>query len=124
MGDGIRIQPQPARIRELGLTDMAGRMIIVRDVGRPLAPHSIQRQENCKFCGTPHECKTYHFQLDGDGTIMVSTTIWQKLLGMYDHGGFEKLNVVAAPPDQHMSLEPIRNPLLDFTPKDGANGHR
>lgn len=125
MASGIRIQPQPARIRELGLTDLAGRMIIVRDISRPLGAASVQRRELCKFCGTPHEFKTYHFQLDADGTIMVSTTIWNRLQAMFDHGGFEKVNVVASPPDIALSLEPIRNPLLDFTPERLAvNGNR
>lgn len=96
---------------------MRGRMVILRDVSRPLGAASVQRKEICKFCGTPHECKTYHFQLDGDGTIIVSETIWNRLQAMYDHGGFEKVNVVASPPDVHLSLEPIRHPFLDLTPE-------
>jgi hypothetical protein len=122
VADGIRIQPQPERVRDL---DMRDRMIIVRDLARPLKPNSVQRQESCKTCGIPHTCKTYHFQLDGDGTIMVSTTIWDRLQAMFDHGGFEKVNVVADPPDVHISLEPIRHPFLDLTAeRQPTNGHR
>jgi hypothetical protein len=123
MADGIRVQPQPQRWADYG--DMRDRLIILRDVSRPLAPHSIQRKENCRICGTTHTCKTYHFQLDGDGTIMVSTTIWDRLQAMHDNGGFEKINVVAEPPDIHLSLLPIK--AFDFgSPemKGGSNGHR
>jgi hypothetical protein len=44
---------------------------------------------------------------------------------MFDHGGFEKVNVVADPPDVHISLEPIRHPFLDLTAeRQPTNGHR
>lgn len=100
MADGIRIQPQPARWRDYG--DMRDRLIIVRDTSRPLKPGGLRPV--CRVCGMPHECKTYHFQLDSDGTIMVSTTIWGRLQRMFDHGGFEQVNVVSAPPAQGIEL--------------------
>jgi hypothetical protein len=34
----------------------------------------------------------------------VSTTIWDNLQKMYDHGGFEMVNVVAHPPAQGIVL--------------------
>ena len=97
MAEGIRITPQPGRLLE-----SANRLIILRDRARPIAltPNSPV----CHICGTPHDCKTYHFQLDSDGTIIVSATIWENLQSMYDHGGFEKVNVVPEPPDQTILL--------------------
>jgi hypothetical protein len=100
VADGIRIQPALDRRAQYGT--MANRLIILRDVSRPLAPHP--QRPACRLCGRPHEFKTYHFQLDGEGTIIVSTEIWQRLLAMPDHGGFEKVNVVAKPPTQQLVL--------------------
>jgi hypothetical protein len=100
MAAGIRIQPALDRRETYG--DFANRLVILRDVSRPLKPHP--QQAICRICGHPHDYKTYHFQLDAEGTIIVSTTIWERLLAMPDHGGFEKINVVEEPPTQHMAL--------------------
>ena len=101
MADGIRIQPRADRLRQEGITDVAGRLFIIRDITRPLvvAPDQI-----CRICGRPHEFKTYHFQLDNEGTIMVSTTIWENLQRLHDCGGFEKVNVRGDPPAQGIIL--------------------
>ena len=100
MADGIRIQPQPARLRAEGITDVANRLFVIRDVTRPLAPpHSL-----CATCGVPHEFKTYHLNLDGDGTVIVSTTVWARMQKLYDCGGFEEVNVVGIPPAQTLLL--------------------
>jgi hypothetical protein len=106
MADGIRIQPQPARLRAEGIGSVAGRLFIVRDVTRPLPadPH----RPACRLCGHPHTCKTYHLQLDADGTVIVSTTIWENMQRLYDHGGFEPVNVVAEPPAQGLIVPPAR----------------
>ena len=84
--------------------DVANRLFLIRDVSRPISPSP--HNPTCRICGRPHECKTYHLQLDADGTIMVSTTIWANMLKMYDHGGFEQVNVVADPPDIGIVLPP------------------
>lgn len=101
MADGIRIQPQPARLRELGIIVAAGQLFIIRDRSRPIP----QPNPNvCRICGHPHECKTYHLYLDTDCTVMVSTTIWERFLSMPDHGGFERVNVISEPPTQGIIL--------------------
>lgn len=103
MADGIRIQPQPARLAAEGITDVAGRLFIIRDVSRPIPQPNTNV---CRVCGHPHECKTYHLQLDADGTVMVSTTVWEHMRKLFDHGGFEEVNVVSEPPDQQVILPP------------------
>jgi hypothetical protein len=100
VADGIRIQPALDRRQTYG--DFANRLVILRDVSRPIPPHP--QNPACRHCGHPHEYKTYHFQLDAEGTIIVSTTIWERLLAMPDRGGFEKVNVVAEPPTQQIQL--------------------
>lgn len=102
MADGVRIQPQPARLRADGIDSVANRLFVVRDVTRPLRPpHTV-----CTTCGVAHECKTYHLQLDAEGTVIVSTTVWDRLHRLYDHGGFEQVNVVRKPPTQRLVLPP------------------
>lgn len=99
MADGIRIQPQAGCFKDI--SSYANALIVLRDWSRPFVPDPSQV---CHTCGVPHECKTYHFQLDSEGTIMVSTTIWNRLLMMFDHGGFETVNVVRKPPAQGIIL--------------------
>jgi hypothetical protein len=101
VADGIRIQPRLDRLRREGITDVAGRLFILRDITPPVV---VAPDQVCHICGRPHECKTYHFQLDNEGTIMVSTRIWERLQGLYDHGGFEKVNVRSDPPTQGLIL--------------------
>ena len=100
MADGIRIRPQPNRVVPLDA------MIVLRDIARPLpAPRDGRRLEDvqpkCSHCGVQHFHKTYHLQLRA-GTVIVSTTIWDELLKMPDHGGFEYVNHVSDPPTQHI----------------------
>lgn len=106
MADGIRIQPQRARLAAEGIHDVSNRLFIIRDVSRPTIATVL-----CRTCGVVHDVKTYHLQLEADGTVMVSTTIWDRLQRLYDHGGFELVNVVPDPPDVHLSLEPLVRPL-------------
>ncbi len=94
MADGIRIRPQPSRGP---LPD--NQMIVLRDTARPMQGPPFPP---CWLCGE-HTVKTYHFQLV-DGTVIVSTTIWARLLSMPDTGGFELVNVVAEPPTQTLSI--------------------
>jgi hypothetical protein len=102
VADGVRIQPQPARLAAEGIGSVAHRLFIVRDLSRPVRPSP--HNPTCRLCGRPHGYKTYHFQLDAEGTIVVSTTIWQHLLRMPDRGGFEAVNVVSEPPTQGLIL--------------------
>jgi hypothetical protein len=102
VSDGIRIQPQKERLRSEGITDVANRLFVVRDVSRPIKV--IPESPVCPHCGYPHDCKAYHLQLDAEGTVMVSTTIWENMLKLFDQGGFEKVNVVGDPPDQRIIL--------------------
>lgn len=102
MADGFRIRPREDHLKQ----DLAiNRMIVLRDISRPIPPHP----ENpvCRICLHPHDCKTYHFQLDAEGTIIVSSTIWDRLQNMPLNGGFEFINVVSDPPDQHIRFEPL-----------------
>jgi hypothetical protein len=102
VADGIRIQPQPARLRAEGIISVAHRLFIVRDQSRPLPPNPSRPA--CQVCGQPHQCKTYHLQMDGEGTVIVSTTIWARMQRLHDYGGFEPVNVVAKPPTQGLVL--------------------
>jgi hypothetical protein len=102
MADGVRIQPQPARLAAEGIGSVANRLFIVRDQSRPMPPNP--HRPACRLCGHPHQCKTYHLQLDGEGTIIVSTTIWAHMRKLFDHGGFEAVNVVSEPPTQGLIL--------------------
>ena len=100
---GVRIRPRPDRV----VPDNA--LIVVRDVARPFPqPRDGRRLEAvqpvCRLCGVQHFEKTYHIQLQ-DGAAIVSTTIWEKLQGLVEYGGFEKVNVVEKPPAQTISIE-------------------
>jgi hypothetical protein len=91
-------------LRAESITSVAHRLFIVRDLARPLRPDP--HRSACRVCGRPHTCKTYHFKLDAEGTVIVSTTIWAHLARMPDHGGFELVNTVGAPPAQGLVLPP------------------
>lgn len=98
MAEGVRIRPTVDR------NVPAGSLVVVRDVARPFVPpHSV-----CSTCGVPHTCKTYHLQLDADGCVMVSATVWAKLQAMVDRGGFELVNTVAEPPRQTLQVSARR----------------
>ena len=51
-----------------------------------------------------HLHKAYHLQLDGEKTTIVSETIWGKLQGMIDNGGFVFVNYVEDPPAQNIGI--------------------
>lgn len=101
MADGVRIEPEPARLAAEGITDVAGRLFIVRDVTRPF---TADPAHPCGTCGCPHDCKTYHLQLAADGTVMVSTTVWDRLQRLWDNGGFRLVNHTPDPPTQQISI--------------------
>lgn len=108
MADGIRIQPTAEALKLVGIANANDRPWIVRDLSRPF---NGPPWADCHMCGH-HEVKTYHFQLDGEGTIMVSTTIWERLQMMFDCGGFEKVNVVAEPPSQGIVVPTAKVQLI------------
>lgn len=109
---GVRIQPSDERLAAAGLTrgDMGSRPVTVRDLSRPMQGPPFPP---CFICGH-HDVKTYHLGerrdaqgvpiLDADGTTIVSETIWAGMQRMFDDGGFEKVNVVEAPPTQGFRL--------------------
>ena len=68
---------------------------IVRDVSRPLQ----EPYPECPQCGR-HEYKTYHFQLNHEGHVEVSETIWNRLQELYDYGGFELVDYNEEPEAQ------------------------
>ena len=99
---GIRIRPQPAR----HVPDNA--VVVVVDKTRPIPLPKDGRPlsdliDDCKTCGYLHEHKTYHLQLRA-GSIIVSDTIWGRLQGLIDNGGFEFMNIVEDPPAQGLSI--------------------
>jgi hypothetical protein len=87
---------------------MPGIRIAHSDIrGRPyVVTHPTRRLRQPMFCGrcnTVHTMKTYHLDLDGEGSVVVSETVFQRLreAGM---PGLEALNHVANPPTQHVSI--------------------
>lgn len=112
MAEGIRIQPRP----DLGWP-LGPAMVIIRDHDRPIPPALDgegriipleQTQPVCHICeaaGNPpqHWCKTYHIQLEPDGTQIVSAGVWAGLQRCADNP-FEIVNTVTKPPTQHLAL--------------------
>jgi hypothetical protein len=96
---GIRITPRADTMRALGLSSVANRPWVIRDVGQRF----IEPYPTCSECGH-HEVPTWHLQLDADGTVMVSVELWDRFQTFHDYGGFEKVNVVSAPPDQTLAF--------------------
>ena len=113
MAEGIRIQPRPV----LGFPD--GALIVVVDHARPFPPPTDgQRLEDvqpvCAACQVQHFAKAYHLQLVA-GSVIVSTTVWDRLQGLADNP-FEYANHVAHPPAQgigpDMTPHKLQRPIL------------
>lgn len=79
-------------------------LVLVPDLSR-----SLRRPYQCPTCNTVHTCKTYHLNLDSDGTVIVSPEIWERLKGIQDHD-FSLENEVPNPPPQVVGLD--RDPAL------------
>ena len=99
---GIRIRPQADRY----VPDSA--IVVIVDKTRPIPLPRDGRPlsdliDPCATCGYLHEHKTYHLQLRA-GSVIVSDTIWGRLQGLIDCGGFEFVNVVENPPAQALSV--------------------
>ena len=102
MMHGIRIRPQADR----RTPDNA--IVVVVDKSRPLPQPKNGRplsqvKAPCDMCGYTHEHKAYHLQLRA-GSVIVSPTIWARLQGLVDCGGFEQMNTVAEPPTQQIAM--------------------
>ena len=98
-------------------------LLVVRDQSRPLTlpggkplPSNIELSK-CSTCGVPHDVKTYHLLLDGEGTITVSLEIYQSLLKLADHAGFEFANHVPDPPDQVLKVPKVEQKAKAFDPE-------
>lgn len=115
MAEGVRIQPQPDRLKAQNIESAAHRLFILRDRSRPFTDNP--NRSICVTCGTPHECKTYHLKMGADGTTIVSTGVWEQLQRMPDHGGFEIVNTVTEPPAQGIVLPPA---VLELRPNNPA----
>lgn len=72
---------------------------------------------DCHLCGQ-HHYKTYHLELDAEGTVLVSHGVWEALKGMVPHvdaatgkaypaAGFELANTVPDPPTQQLAVRPL-----------------
>lgn len=110
MAEGIRIRHKTLK----------GVMLVIRDKERPFQkPHnnSSFKFPICSTCGYPHECKTYHLQLDSEGTIIVSTTVYDNLSKLIDKGGFDIVNMVAKPPTQHLVVPRADQIMKAFNPE-------
>ena len=100
---GIRIRPKPDR----RVPDDS--IVVVVDKTRPLKQPKngrplTQVKAACDMCGYVHEHKAYHLQLRA-GSVIVSPTIWGRLQGLIDCGGFEQMNTVEEPPTQKISMD-------------------
>ncbi len=59
----------------------------------------------CLSCQREHRHKTYHLRLDGEGAVIVSTTIYERLRAIgLERVGLAVANEVAKPPAQIVGL--------------------
>ena len=117
--EGIRIRHKTLR----------GIMLVVRDQSRPLLttdgkplPKNFHL-DPCATCGVPHYVKTYHLQLDSEGTIIVGRPIYEKLQRLADSAGFDFSNVVDNPPDQILRVPLVEQKVVAFTPRPIRKEH-
>lgn len=77
----------------------------------------------CPACGTVHLRKTYHLRLDGDGTVIVSREIFQRLrqAGL---PGLVVLNEVKHPPNQTLQIDGQRMTFQIVEHKVQGRGQR
>jgi hypothetical protein len=98
MASGVRLVSTDPALR--------GRMYLVEHPYRDYLVPKI-----CAQCNVIHTKKTYHLQLDGEGAVIVSDTIYDRLR----EAGMPKLKVaneVKAPPSQKVG---IGGPVLRFS---------
>ena len=117
--EGIRIRHKTLK----------GILLVVRDQSRPLLTTDKKPLppnfplDPCSTCGVPHYVKTYHLPLDSEGTIIVGRPIWEKLMGLADHAGFDLANVVNNPPDQILKVPLVEQKMVAFTPEPIRREH-
>lgn len=117
--EGIRIRHKTLK----------GILLVVRDQSRPLLTTEGEPLppnfplDPCSTCGVPHFVKTYHLQLDGEGTIIVSRKVYEKLQGLADHAGFDFANVVDNPPDIVIKVPLMEQKVIAFTPEPIRRDH-
>jgi hypothetical protein len=108
MAEGVRIQhPTESSV-----------MFTLVDGARPLG-----RVTGCGTCHRPHAFKTYHLVLDDAGSVIVSTTIWDRLRGIPGQP-FHLANAVARPPDQHVVVTTPLIARMRGTTPGGIDGPR
>lgn len=100
MATGIKLTLSRNTLIQLGTSDpVISRPWIVRDISRPYG----EPFPECALCGR-HEYKTYHFNLDSEGMVTVSETIWERLQELYDNGGFVMADEDPDPPAQNLEV--------------------
>ena len=96
MAEGIRIRH----------TTLSGVLLAVRDLTNRIDP-PYPACSRCLLPAPGHEgYKTRHFDLESDGTTIVSQGVYDTLLDHIDHGGFDlsDVNPVLNPPAQGISV--------------------
>lgn len=87
------------RIRHREVTN---RVLTIVDQGQPYtAPYE------CPTCHLIHVFKTYHVELDDEGTAIVSFEVWEKVQRIPAHG-FQIVSTVEKPPLKILSFDPSR----------------
>ena len=90
MSEGIRIRHKTLKNVTLALVDN----------NEPFTPPYVV----CSICHVEHTHKTRHFDLDGEGTVIVSQGVLDALQHHVDLGGFDIENPVHNPPAQSVSF--------------------
>ena len=114
---GVRLRHPTAR----------GGVYLVEDLGRPYGQPLY-----CSACSSAlksevvHHVKTYHLALDGEGTVIVSEGIYDRIKAIPALGGLELMNEVAEPPPQRLEMNgrpenlPVVPTQRDFRPFQGG----
>lgn len=98
-------------------------MLVIRDKARPIKAPEGYVFPKCATCGYPHDVKTYHLNLDSEGTIIVSLEIYRNLQKLVDHGGFDFANHVPDPPTQKIILPKVDQRARAFDPEPKRKDH-
>ena len=98
-------------------------MLVVRDKARPIKAPVGYVFPKCATCGYPHDVKTYHLQLDAEGTTIVSLEIYRNLQKLVDHAGFDFANHVPDPPAQKIHLPFVDQKAKAFDPEPIRRDH-
>ena len=106
--DGIRIRHKV----------MKSCTFVLRDKARPIPKRPERVYPTCGICGVPHSFRVYHFQLDAEGCVIVSTSIYQELLRFPDVGGFDLTDVIHDPPTQIIRVPRADTKVKPYRPGD------